>query len=130
MLATRPTPAVQIRTPDMGGPTPEEQVAMRKEVERRLVKKIPGPLMHLFGPNSAAVAYTVSTMLDPLSSQACNAHLLVFILDLALVTVFPEMGVMVEGSSPVVGGDAATGGRLLKRRERELTPPRPDSRPP
>jgi len=32
-------------------------------------------------------------MLDPLSSQACNAHLMVFILDLILLTVFPELGV-------------------------------------
>lgn len=133
-------------------PTPEEQVAIRKELEKRLVAKIPGslrildrdrkmplmlfdfcfsgPLTYLFGPNPTAVAYTVSTMLDPLSSQACNTHLLVFILDLALVTVFPEMGAVLEGSTPVVDADATVGGRILKRRERELTPPRPDSRPP
>ncbi|KAH8100563.1 PXA domain-containing protein [Cristinia sonorae] len=106
-------------------PTPEEQIELRKKLERRLQTFIPGPLTHLLGPTPAAVSYTISSMLDPLSSQACNAHLFVFVLDLVLVTVFPEMGVMVEG--PVGASD---NGSMLSRREGEMTPPRPNSRPP
>ncbi|CAL1696547.1 unnamed protein product [Somion occarium] len=74
-------------------PTPEEQAVLRTDVERRLQDLVPGILKPLLGPTPDARAHTVSTMLDPLSSQACNVHLLILILDLVLVTVFPEMSV-------------------------------------
>lgn len=113
-------------------PTPEEQADMRKELERRLEASIPSPLTHLLGPNPASASYTVSTVLDTLSSQPCNVHLLVFILDLVLATVFPEMAVVVEGASPVLSTSHSGDGVSVAsaRGRRELTPPRPESRPP
>lgn len=33
--------------------------------------------------------------LEPLSSTQCNAHFFVFLLDLILITIFPELGVSV-----------------------------------
>ncbi|KAI0336012.1 hypothetical protein GY45DRAFT_1350311 [Cubamyces sp. BRFM 1775] len=74
-------------------PTPEEQVEMRERLRRRIGEAIPGPLAPLLGPTPAARAATVDAALAPLDSQACNAHLVVFVLDLVLLTVFPEMGV-------------------------------------
>ncbi|KAI0786012.1 PXA domain-containing protein [Abortiporus biennis] len=74
-------------------PTPEEQAELRKTLTRRLEGYIPTPLAPLFGPTSTSRSYTISCMLDPFSSQACNAHLLVYILDLVVVTLFPELGV-------------------------------------
>ncbi|KAI8995303.1 hypothetical protein BD414DRAFT_479161 [Trametes punicea] len=56
-----------------------------------------GPLLPLLGPTPAARAATVDAALAPLDSQACNAHLALFVLDLVLLTVFPEMGMSEEG---------------------------------
>ncbi|KAH9950508.1 PXA domain-containing protein [Amylocystis lapponica] len=83
-------------------PTPEEQAALREELGRRLLDRVSAPLAPLLGPTPAARAYTLDGVLAPLSSQACNAHLALFILDLVLLTVFPEMGVSIEGA----GADA------------------------
>ena len=55
-----------------------------------------GPVAPLLGPTAAARAATVDAALAPLDSAACNAHLAVFILDLVLLTIFPEMGVSEE----------------------------------
>ena len=63
----------------------------------------------------------MSCILDPISSQPCNAHLVVLLVDLVLVTVFPEMGVS-ESAMGIVVGDEHTLGLAV--------PPRPDSRPP
>ncbi|TCD67538.1 hypothetical protein EIP91_012292 [Steccherinum ochraceum] len=117
-------------------PTPEEQAALRHTLERRLQTAVPSPLAHLLGPTPASVSYTISTALDTLASQPCNVHLLVFVLDLVLATVFPEMAVVGEGASPVLsstatGGDGdGVGVGSVPRGRRELTPPRPESRPP
>ncbi|KAI9057167.1 hypothetical protein FKP32DRAFT_1681901 [Trametes sanguinea] len=70
---------------------------MRARVRRRLGEAVPSPLQPLLGPTPAARAATIDAALAPLDSQACNAHLAVFILDLVLLTVFPEMGVSEEG---------------------------------
>ena len=48
----------------------------------------------------------IDGILDPLSSQACNAHLLLFILDLVVVTVFPELGAT-EAMAPGAAADGA-----------------------
>ncbi|KAI0670095.1 PXA domain-containing protein [Trametes maxima] len=80
-------------------PTPEEQAALRATLCARLGAAVPGPLAPLvLGPTPDARAATVDAALAPLDSQACNAHLVVFILDLVLLTVFPEMGVSEEGA--------------------------------
>ncbi|KAL1952159.1 hypothetical protein VTO73DRAFT_1308 [Trametes versicolor] len=78
-------------------PTLEEQAELRARLCRRLVDSVPSPLGLLLGPTPAARAATVDAAIAPLDSQACNAHLMVFILDLVLLTVFPEMGVSEEG---------------------------------
>ncbi|KAI0936114.1 hypothetical protein AcV5_004335 [Taiwanofungus camphoratus] len=73
-------------------PTPEEQAALREELVQRLLASVPAPLDLLLGPTPAARMRTIDAALDPFSSQACNAHLVLFILDLVLLTVFPELG--------------------------------------
>ncbi|EIW64865.1 uncharacterized protein TRAVEDRAFT_33600 [Trametes versicolor FP-101664 SS1] len=78
-------------------PTLEEQAELRARLCRRLVDSVPSPLGLWLGPTPAARAATVDAAIGPLDSQACNAHLIVFILDLVLLTVFPEMGVSEEG---------------------------------
>ncbi|OSX67734.1 hypothetical protein POSPLADRAFT_1042928 [Postia placenta MAD-698-R-SB12] len=87
-------------------PTPEEQAVMREELGRRLLARAPAPLALLLGPTPDARTHTIDGILDPLSSQACNAHLVLFILDLILSTVFPELGV----SETVAAMHCAEGG--------------------
>ncbi|TFK87940.1 hypothetical protein K466DRAFT_489949 [Polyporus arcularius HHB13444] len=77
-------------------PPPEEQAEMREAVRRRLAERVPGAIAPLLGPTPAARAATIDAALAPLDNAACNAHLAVFILDLVLLTVFPEMGVSEE----------------------------------
>nr|VWP00602.1 MARTX [Ganoderma boninense] len=93
-------------------PTPEEQVEMRETLRRRLVERTPGwyllasiwislndfsgAIAPLLGPTPPARLATVDAALSPLDNAACNAHLAVFILDLVLLTVFPELGVKDE----------------------------------
>ena len=59
----------------------------------------------VFGSTHEARFSAIDGILDPLSSQACNAHLILFVLDLVLVTVFPELGV----TEAVAPGAAAEG---------------------
>ncbi|KAG8994576.1 hypothetical protein FRB90_000391 [Tulasnella sp. 427] len=71
------------------GPPPEipslvEQAMLREKLEMRLKEVLPYPLS-----NQA----TTSLILDPLSSPECNMHLIVLIIDLVLVTLFPEIAV-------------------------------------
>ncbi len=47
----------------------------------------------LLGPTPAAREQTLSALLDPFDEQACNAHLVMLIFDLLLLTLFPEMAV-------------------------------------
>ncbi|TBU35052.1 PXA domain-containing protein [Dichomitus squalens] len=77
-------------------PTPEEQAEMRETLRRRLAERVPGAVALLLGPTPAARLATVDAALAPLDDAACNAHLAVFILDLILLTVFPELGVKDE----------------------------------
>ncbi|KAG8953861.1 hypothetical protein FRC04_001491 [Tulasnella sp. 424] len=71
------------------GPPPEtpslvEQAMLREKLEMRLKEVLPYPL------SSQA---TTSLILDPLSSPECNMHLMILIIDLVLVTLFPEIAV-------------------------------------
>ncbi|KAH9937499.1 PXA domain-containing protein [Fomitopsis serialis] len=93
-------------------PTLEEQAVMRAALGRRLLAAIPAPLAIVLGPTSEARTSAIDGILDPLSSQACNAHLMLFILDLVLVTVFPELG----ASEAVSPGAAAEGAISLAAR--------------
>ncbi|PVG04749.1 hypothetical protein CPB86DRAFT_15627 [Serendipita vermifera] len=73
-------------------PTIEEQVLIREQLERRLFDIVPPMVGKLiYGPNLDVQRRTVKDILDPLSSSKCNLHLLMFILDAILVTVFPEL---------------------------------------
>ena len=55
-----------------------------------------GAVAPLLGPTPAARLATIDAALAPLDDAACNAHLAIFILDLILLTVFPELGVKDE----------------------------------
>ncbi|KZT74811.1 hypothetical protein DAEQUDRAFT_760820 [Daedalea quercina L-15889] len=87
-------------------PTLEEQVAMRATLGGRLLATIPAPLAMVLGPTPEARMSAIDAILDPLSSQACNAHLVLFILDLVIVTTFPELGAteaIVPGAAEIIG---------------------------
>ncbi|KDQ30581.1 hypothetical protein PLEOSDRAFT_1035936, partial [Pleurotus ostreatus PC15] len=78
-------------------PTPEEQAIMRA----RLVSWKPkGSLVHMFqlvlGRDHPA---TLAAALDPLTNAACNAHLVVLILDRVILALFPELGVHSEDTT-------------------------------
>lgn len=79
-------------------PTPEEQTIIRQRLLRRLREQVPtlvAPV--LLGPSPER---TLEEIINPLDDPACNMHLVVFIMDALLLSIFPEMGV--EGS----GGNA------------------------
>lgn len=111
-------------------PTPEEQAELRRELARRLLALVPGPCLPVLGATPGARAQAIDAVLDPLSSQACNAHLIVFVLDLVLLTLFPEMGVALPSAVPDPGIEGARTPGSLESVPGTLTPPRPDSRPP
>lgn len=115
-------------------PTPDEQTALRASLVRRLLSLFPTPLLPVLGTSPAARAHAADALLEPLSSPECNAHLVVFLLDVIILTIFPEMGVAV--SRPTADGEAGDGVRTPVGSVEgvhtvgTLTPPRPDSRPP
>ncbi|KII93458.1 hypothetical protein PLICRDRAFT_49505 [Plicaturopsis crispa FD-325 SS-3] len=85
-------PAPSPPDPDM-----KEQAELRAALERRLLELIPGYASPaILGPEPTR---TIDAALQPLGSAACNAHLVVLVLDAFLLALFPELGV--DG-----GGDA------------------------
>ncbi|KAG2160096.1 PXA domain-containing protein [Suillus bovinus] len=71
-------------------PTPEEQIAIRQQLLRRLREQVPAFLAPILGSSPER---TVEELISPLCDAACNAHLAVFIMDALLLSIFPEMGV-------------------------------------
>ncbi|KAF8139931.1 PXA domain-containing protein [Boletus edulis] len=71
-------------------PTAEEQLVIRDELVKRIAERVPAlaRLVLLGDPAVSAVEGAVV----PLSDEACNRHLAVFLLDALLLSVFPEMG--------------------------------------
>lgn len=61
----------------------------------------------IFGPNLDTQRRTVKGILDPLNSNKCNAHLLVFIFDAILITIFPELALGAVGEGPEVDGNTS-----------------------
>lgn len=47
----------------------------------------------MLGPTLAIQQETIQEILEPLNSPACNAHLVMLIFDVILLTLFPEMGI-------------------------------------
>jgi hypothetical protein len=98
-------------------PTPEEQVILREQLEKRLFSLLPCAYLLvryrfrnvlistlapaakiMFGPNLDVQRRTVKGILDPLNSNKCNVHLLLFIFDAILVAVFPELALGAAGN--------------------------------
>jgi hypothetical protein len=54
---------------------------------------------------------TVKGILDPLNSNKCNVHLLILILDVILVTIFPELALKSEANvtEGLDNGDSVAG---------------------
>lgn len=72
-------------------PTPEEQALTRKTLVARLARVVPGPIKTIvLGPDEKA---TIEDAVEPFSSKEANVHLVVFIVDAVLLTLFPELGV-------------------------------------
>lgn len=71
---------------------------------------------YLLGATTLLQLETIHEALEPLSSAACNAHLVMLIFDTVLLTLFPEMGIeslnvmpdMAE--QPTIGGSEDTNG--------------------
>ncbi|OCH96609.1 hypothetical protein OBBRIDRAFT_787175 [Obba rivulosa] len=84
--------------PPVEDPSPEEQVELRREVGSRLLHAVPAPLGMLLGPTPDAREYAVDAALAPFEHAACNAHLVMFMLDRVLLALFPEMGVSEGGA--------------------------------
>ncbi|KAI0048407.1 hypothetical protein FA95DRAFT_1605272 [Auriscalpium vulgare] len=86
-------------------PSPEEELALRAALARRVASILPGPLGTLIlGPHPPR---TLAALLDPLGSQACNAHLFIVIFDLILLALFPELAV--GSGEEVATGDGTDG---------------------
>ncbi|KAH7883916.1 PXA domain-containing protein [Phlebopus sp. FC_14] len=92
-------------------PTPEQQIIIRQQLIKVMAERLPAfASSTLLGPSP----YTLlDAVLDPLSERACNAHLVVFIFDALLLTIFPEMGV--EGAVSNVDGETAGVGVSLQK---------------
>jgi hypothetical protein len=58
----------------------------------------------LLGPTAAEREEVMEGVLDGLGERACNAHLVLFILDAVVLRVFPELGVAGEEMSRSVSG--------------------------
>ncbi|KAI0803040.1 PXA domain-containing protein, partial [Irpex lacteus] len=79
-------------------PSLEDQLILRQTLARRLLSLVPAPLQIAFGSTLEMRLESVDRhVLDPLESAECNTHLVGFVLDLVLLTLFPEMGVAVQG---------------------------------
>jgi hypothetical protein len=53
---------------------------------------------------------TIDEAIEPFADQACNVHMLVYFVDLILLTVFPELGVGGVGMEAGGGGGGGSGG--------------------
>jgi len=94
-------------------PTPEEQGMMKEQVISQLLDRVPALLaVVLLGPKTRE---TMEDALAPLSSTVCNAHLLLLLLDLMIVSLFPEL------AGPVVGREAGSVGSVSSRPESPLS---------
>ncbi|KAI6045144.1 hypothetical protein EDC04DRAFT_3137448 [Pisolithus marmoratus] len=76
-------------------PTPEEQTMIRRRLTRRVSEMLPVPISAILLGSSPAAS--LEAIIDPLSDSSCNIHLVAFLFDAVLVTVFPELGM--QGSS-------------------------------
>jgi len=114
-------------------PTAEEQITLKDDVVQLINECVPRAYMRiewlltrmlngrstavlspiLLGPSAAVAQETVAGMLEPLSSDACNAHLVLQLFDLVLVTLFPELGVPLPNEADAgrreTGGDEMEG---------------------
>ena len=71
-------------------PTAEEQVAIRKELVKRLAERVPAlARIALLGDRAVD---TLEEVVSPLSDEGCNRHLAVFLMDALLLAMFPELG--------------------------------------
>ncbi|KAI0343888.1 hypothetical protein BDW22DRAFT_1419010 [Trametopsis cervina] len=115
-------------------PSVDEQVVLRAALARRLRGMIPRPLQIVLGVGGDERVDEM--LLEPFASPECNAHLLLFLMDLVLLALFPEMGVSSPSAEEGAGGGGAGGAGVQTPRgsfeslATDLTPPRPDSRPP
>ncbi|KAF5377549.1 hypothetical protein D9615_005209 [Tricholomella constricta] len=90
-------------------PTPEQQA----EIRARLVAWRPNSALAtrllplLLGPSPSQ---TLDAALEPLSSAPCNVHLVLFLLDLVLLELFPELALSPSGASGCRGGSGSGNG--------------------
>lgn len=62
---------------------------------------------YILGPTSSIQRETIHEALEPLSSPACNAHLVMLVFDAIFLTLFPELGL--ENFTPEPGQGAMGG---------------------
>ncbi|KAL5534310.1 hypothetical protein ACEPAG_772 [Sanghuangporus baumii] len=111
-------------------PTPEEQAVIKEQLIREIETGAPPLLSSVaLGPGSSKHE-SIAEALEPLSSNACNVHLVLFLLDLIVLTLFPEFGV--EGSAEdtaVLSAEGREGSsKVASSASPSLSPsPEPDS---
>ncbi|KAI6153285.1 PXA domain-containing protein [Pisolithus tinctorius] len=94
-------------------PTPEEQAMIRRLLIRRVSEMLPVPVSTILLGSSPVAS--LEAVIDPLSDNTCNIHLVVFLFDAVLLTVFPELGMQgssskMETVSPGVLSESLEGG--------------------
>ncbi|KAH8120247.1 hypothetical protein DFH11DRAFT_1559046 [Phellopilus nigrolimitatus] len=104
-------------------PTPEEQVLLKEQLVRQIEEHIPSIVSTLVLGPAPAERETIVSALEPLSSEACNAHLVVFLLDLLVLALFPELGAPMpvdDDEPPSPSTDAGDAPSVLSRRASSL----------
>ena len=70
-------------------PTAEEQVVLREQLVKRITEWLPSTACSILLGDSAVS--TLEMVVDGLSDGACNRHLVVLLMDVILLSLFPEM---------------------------------------
>jgi len=97
-------------------PSRAEQIVLREGLERRIKELIPDIVApYILGPTPTIRQETIRETLEPLSTPACNVHLVILIFDVILLTLFPEMGI--EPITQTPGQDGETGSEDLAIQE-------------
>ncbi|KZT41362.1 hypothetical protein SISSUDRAFT_1017588 [Sistotremastrum suecicum HHB10207 ss-3] len=105
--------------PPFEEPSVEEQMDIRFQLEERLLQVMPGFLgTLLLGSTEEVRRQTIRDAIDPLSSRLCNIHLLMFLFDDLVLTIFPDLGLNDPASNTDMDGS-------VEDRDGSLTPPDP-----
>lgn len=108
--------------PSPPDPPADEQLQIRETLERRLVELGSGIAVFyhsshkltwmkqgiipslIFGHNTSVRESTAFNLVEPLSNQSANTHLILFVFDAVILALFPEIGLLSNGDSASLEG--------------------------